>query len=173
MTAKQSLRLQAELTVAHHNYKKMLNACALAKLRDPALCEDLVQQAFMKTWIYLVKKGKIDLMKAFLFHVLNNLIVDEYRKHKTISLDAIMEKGFEPKTKGYESLADFIDGRAAMLLTNNLPEKYKKIIQMRYVQGLSPTEIHLATGQSKNSIAVQAHRGLEKLRLLYNYEATI
>lgn len=32
-------------------------------------------------------------MKAFPYHVLNNLIVDEYRKRKTASLDDLLEKG--------------------------------------------------------------------------------
>lgn len=126
MTVKQSTRLNIELTTAHSDYKKMLNAHAFIKVHDPALSEDLVQQAFIKTWIYLVKNGKIDTMKAFLFHVLDNLIVDEYRKHKYISLDAIMEKGFEPKARAPGSLADFIDGKTALLLINSLPEKYKK-----------------------------------------------
>jgi len=64
------------------------------KLHDHALGEGLVQETFMKPVVYLVKKGKIDLMKAFLYHVLNNLIIDEYRKHKTSSLDTMQEKGF-------------------------------------------------------------------------------
>lgn len=43
-----------------------------------------------------MKGGKIDAMKAFLYHILNNLIVDEYRKRKTVSLDLLLEKGFDP-----------------------------------------------------------------------------
>lgn len=46
-------------------------------------------------------------------------------------------------------------------------------MQMRYVQNLSIKEIHIITGQSRNSIAVQAHRGLAKLRLIYNNRPTI
>lgn len=173
MTVKQSVRLQTKLSNAHQDYKNMLNAYALTKVNDPALSEDLVQQAFMKTWIYLVKNGKIELMKAFLYRVLNNLIVDEYRKHKASSLDAIMEKGYEPKAKEPDSLSNQIDGKRAMFLINDLPEKYKKVMQMRYAEDLSPKEIHLITGQSKNLITVQTFRGLEKLRQLYNYQPAI
>jgi len=133
----------------------------------------MVQQTFLKTWKYLVKNGKIDLMKAFLYHVLKNLIIDEYRKPKTISLDVLLEKNFEPKINNSSNLFDIIDGREAMILINNLPEKYKKIMQMRYIQNLSLKEIHFITGQSKNSLAVQAHRGLEKLKILYNHEPII
>lgn len=80
-----------------------------------------------------------------------------------------MEKGFEPTTGNSNRFLNVLDGKAAFLLIARLPEKYKKIMRMRYVQDLSLKEISLITGQSKNSIAVQAHRGLDKLTLLYNH----
>ncbi len=40
-------------------------------------------------------------------------------------------------------------------------------MNMRYMNDLTIEEISLATGQSKNTIAVQAYRGRRKLRLLY------
>jgi DNA-directed RNA polymerase specialized sigma24 family protein len=48
-----------------------------------------------------------------------------------------------------------------------LPKKYQKVVHMRYVQDLTLEEMSLITGQSKNAMAVQVHRGLEKLKLLY------
>jgi RNA polymerase sigma-70 factor (ECF subfamily) len=116
-----------------------------------------------------VKGGKVDTMKAFLYHVLNHLIIDEYRKHKTISLDVLMERGFAPSTNNSMRLFNILDGKAALLLIQNLPEKYRTILHMRFVQNLSLREISLITGQSKNTVAVQMHRGLEKLKVLYNF----
>ena len=127
----------------------------------------MVQDTFMKTWLYLVKGGKIDLMRAFLYHVLNNLIVDEYRKNKTSSLDILLEKGFEPSTGNSDPLIDFLDGKKAILLIQRLPETYHQVMRMRHVQDLSLQEISLLTGQTKNSIAVQLHRGLQKHRIIY------
>ena len=167
MTLKQETQLQAELTVAHHDYGKRLNEHAFFKVQNHSTGEDLVQSAFIKTWIYLVKGGKIDIMKAFLYHVLNDLIVDEYRKRKTTSLDVLLEKGFKPSAGDSGRLLDVLDGKAALLLIQHLPEKYQKVMRMRYLQDLSLKEMSLITGQSKNTIAVQAHRGLEKLKLLY------
>jgi len=43
------------------------------------------------------------------------------------------------------------------------------MMRMRFIQDLSLKEISLITGQSTNAIAVQIHRGLIKLRLLYNH----
>jgi RNA polymerase sigma-70 factor (ECF subfamily) len=131
--------------------------------------EDLVQDTFMKTWSYLVKGGKIDVMKAFLYHVLNNLIVDEYRKKKTFSLDVLLEKGFEPGKDHTERLIDILDSKSAVLLIQQLPERYRKVMRMRHVQDLTLAEMSLITGQSKNTLAVQLHRGLEKLKLLYHH----
>jgi DNA-directed RNA polymerase specialized sigma24 family protein len=92
MTPQQETQLQILLTGAHHDWHRKLNIHAFFKIHDQTISEDLVQDTFMKTWSYLVKGGKIDTMKAFLYHILNNLIVDEYRKRKAISLNALLEK---------------------------------------------------------------------------------
>ena len=140
------------------------------KVNDHALSDDMVQDTFVKTWSYLVKGGKIDVMKAFLYHVLNNLIVDQYRKRKTVSLDVMLEQGFEPNMDETASLLQILDGKTALILIQRLPVAYQKVMRMRYVQDLSLKEMALITGQSRNAIAVQAHRGLEKLKLLYKQE---
>lgn len=168
MTPKQEKQRKGILTVANRDYRKGLNLYAFFKLRERAISEDLVQDTFMKTWNYLVKGGKIETMKAFLYHILNNLIVDEYRKHKVISLDVLLEKGFEPITSYAGRIFNILDGKAAILLIQRLPEKYQKVMRMRYVQDLTLKEMSLITGESKNTVAVQIHRGLEKLKLLYN-----
>ncbi|MDO8516233.1 MAG: RNA polymerase sigma factor [bacterium] len=167
MTSKQEAKRQAILTLAYHDYEKGPLLYSLFKLRDREMGEDLVQETFLKTWSYLVKGGRVDVMKAFLYHVLNNLIVDEYRKHKTVSLNVLLEKGYEPPAGHPEHAFNILDGKTAVLLIAKLPVKYQKIMHMRYVRDLSLTEISLITKQSKNTVAVQVHRGLEKLKLLY------
>ena len=157
------------LAAAYRDHEKWLHTHAFFKIQNHETGEDLVQETFMKTWKYLVKGGKIELMKAFLYHVLNNLIVDEYRKRKTVSLDALLEKGYEPGKDYTEHLFDILDGKAAIILIVRLPERYQKVMRMRYVQDLSLAEISLITGQSKNTVAVQLHRGLARLKLLYGH----
>jgi RNA polymerase sigma-70 factor (ECF subfamily) len=104
------------LDSAYNDYNKALNSYAFFKVHNRELSKDLVQDTFIKTWSYLVKTGKIDTMKAFLYHVLNNLIIDEYRKNKPVSLDNLTEKGFEPIAQESECLFDKIDGKTAILL---------------------------------------------------------
>jgi DNA-directed RNA polymerase specialized sigma24 family protein len=94
--------------------------------------------------------------------------VDEYWKNKPISLNLLLERGFEPSAGDPNRLLNQLDDKAAPLLISKLPKKYQKIMRMRYEQDLTLEEMALSTGQSKNTVAVQAHRGLEKLKLFYN-----
>lgn len=170
MTLEQErIRLQGILTNAHEEYEKKLTAYAFLKVHNRATSEDMVQVTFMKTWAYLVQNGKIDMMKSFLYHTLSDLVVDEYRKNKTVSLDMLLEKGFEPSDNDFEHLYDIMDGKTAVVLIQLLPKKYQNVMRMRYVQELSLAEISLLTGETKNTIAVQSHRGLQKLKKLYRH----
>lgn len=168
MTPKKQTKKQAVLALAHHDFEKGLNTHAYFRLHDKTMSEDLVQDTFVKTWAYLVKGGKIELMKAFLYHILNNLIIDEYRKRKTTSLDSLLEKGFEPSAGDVDRPFSALDGKTAVLLIQRLPVAYQKVMRMRFVQDLSLQEMSLITGQSKNTMAVQVHRGIAKLKLLYS-----
>ncbi len=158
------------LTAAHREFRKSLTKRSFFKMSNQHTVEDLVQDTFVKAWIYMQKGGKIDVMKSFLYHVLNNLIVDEYRKHKTNSLDMLIEKGFEVRDNfnSHERICNVLDGRAAIGLLDKLPEKYRRIMKMRYAENLSLEEISSTIGQSKNTVAVQLHRGLEKLKTIYH-----
>lgn len=173
MTPKQELLRQAVLSEAHHTYSKALTSHAFFKLHNEAMSDDLVQDTFLKTWKYLAKEGKIDVMKSFLYHILNNLIIDEYRKRKNASLDVLLEKGYEPSTDTRENLINALDGKAALLLIARLPVKYQKIMRMRHIQDLTLDEMALILEISKNTIAVQLHRGLAKLKLLYYRTETL
>ena len=167
MTPKEEEQKNTELARAHRAYEKGLNNHAFFKINNRGVSEELVQDTFLKTWAYLVRGGRVDVMKAFLYHILNNLIVDEYRKRKTVSLEILIEKGFEPAERERTNVIELLDGKAAFLLIARIPKKYQKVMRMRYVQDLSLKEMSLITGQSKNALAVQAHRGLEKVKELY------
>jgi RNA polymerase sigma-70 factor, ECF subfamily len=169
--------IREELAVAHNNYWGDLMQRALYKTNDREVSQDLVQTTFLKTMIYLRRGGKIDLMRSFLNHVLNALIIDRYRKndrHKDVSLDHLIDKGFDPRSNDYladyQRMTNIFDGKKIISLISQLPDKYQEVVHMRYIKGLSLKEIAWITGQAENTVAVQIHRGLTKLKRLYlNY----
>ena len=169
MTERERIQMNTTITLAYRDHQSGLCKHSFFKVNNRQLSEDLVQDTFMKTWNYLIKGGKIDTMKAFLYHALNCLIIDEYRKRKTTSLDTLLDNGFSLGSDDSEHLVDVLDGKSAFLLIAHLPEKYQKVMRMRFTQNLSLSEMSLVTGETKNALAVQIHRGLEKLKLLYNF----
>lgn len=174
MTQQQLKIQQGLLTLAHRDYKKQLDRYSLSKVSNPALAEDLVQDTFLRAWHYLLKGGKVDTMKSFLYQILNHLIIDEYRKgKKTSSLNDLVERGFDSSAHNnnheeFDHIANIIDGKATMLLIKQLPGRYKKVLSLKYIDNLSLEEISDVIGTSKNSIAVQIHRGLIMLKEVFD-----
>jgi RNA polymerase sigma factor (sigma-70 family) len=155
-------------TDAYAAHSQELTRYARSMVNDRELSEDLVQDVFVKMWLYLCRKGEILSIRGFLYHVLNNLIVDRYRKHKTWSLDQLLDQGYEPRVDESERLFDIFDGQLVFRLIDKLPGTYQEVLRLKYARDLSYGEISELTGQQRNTIAVQVHRGLVKLKELYN-----
>lgn len=168
VTTTQRKRQSIVLSAGFVEFKDSLRHFAMFKTSNPSLSDDLVQATFLKTWLYLKKGGQIRYMKTFLFHILRALIIDEYRKRTSISLDYLCENGFEPSDDSDQS-SDFQLGNFEVIpLLEQLPKKYQVIMHMRYMDDLSIQEISQATKQSRNATTVQLHRGLVKIRDIYS-----
>ena len=70
---------------AYEQHVDALFHYCLFNISDREVAKDIVHDAFAKTWNYIVKGGHIDNMKAFLYKIIKNLIIDYYRKKKTLS----------------------------------------------------------------------------------------
>jgi len=151
---------------AYKDHEKSLLRRSFFKLGDKDLSDDLVQNTFLKTWEFLLKGGKVAHMRGFLFHILNNLIIDEYRKNKPVSLDVLQEGGFQIEFDESDRLLDQADGKTAMLLIPLLKEKHRRVVSMRFEEEQTIKEIALATKQKQNTVVVQIHRGLKELAIL-------
>jgi RNA polymerase sigma-70 factor (ECF subfamily) len=54
-----------------------------------------------------------------------------------------------------------------MTLLDDVGDKYRDVIIMRFIDELSVKEISDVTGETENNISVRLHRGMEKLREIY------
>ena len=151
-------------------YTDVLFKYASFKVSDREQAKDLVQETFMKTWVFMEGGGVVDSIKPFLFRTLGNLVIDYYRKRKTVSLDALAEDGFDPGEDDTEGLLEKMDGAIAAKLLTDLPPEYGDVIFMRYIESMSLDEIADATGLTKNAATVRVHRGLQKLKVLFEHE---
>ncbi len=141
--------------------------------RDRAL--DLVQDAFLKTWDYVQGGNEVLEFKSFLYRILNNLIIDEYRKKKSSSLDEILEHdtgAMEARLSdgSVRETEEEFDERDMLIKIRahipSLPDTYRDVITMRFIDGLTPKEIAALLKISENVVSVRLHRGTHKLKEL-------
>jgi RNA polymerase sigma-70 factor (ECF subfamily) len=152
---------------AYDEYVDALFRHCLLRIRDREIAKDIVQETFAKTWDYLSQGKKVDHLRAFLYRVANNLIVDTTRRKRSSSLDALMEDdGYEVADEHVANPADVPDARFAIKLLGSLDEMYRSVITMRFIDGLSPKEIASALSVSENVVSVRIHRGIERLKQL-------
>lgn len=163
------VELEAEFLKSHDQHADALFRHVLLRVRDREVAKDIVQETFSRTWLYLSEGKKVEYIRAFLYRVANNLIVDGSRRKKSASLDAMMEDdGFEPMDESIRDFAEKPQAREAMQMLGGLDEIYRTAITMRYVDELSPREIAAKLGVSENVISVRIHRGIERLSKLMN-----
>jgi len=155
---------------AYALYADALFRYALLKVSDRETAKDVLQDTFKKTWEYIAAGNTITHWRTFLYTAATRLIIDHYRKKKTLSLDLLADAGFEPIDPHTVSPEIAIDGEQAIALLGQLPPDYRDAVFMRHVDELSLSEIAEITGESENTIAVRVHRGLQKLKKLFPYE---
>lgn len=145
------------------NADALFRYCYL-RVSDRELALDLLQNVCLNTWQFIQKGGVVNNMRSFLFTTAHNLVIDEYRKKKSVSLDAMRDEGFDVHNDKDNIVEDRIDGERAVAFLATIPKMYREAIYMQYVEGLSVKEIAEITGESENNISVRIHRGLQKLR---------
>jgi len=131
---------------------------------DREKAQELMQETFMRTWERLVAGEKIENIRAFLYRVAGNLVIDHARKKKSDSLEAMTDFGFEPVGTGAAQIEDAVEASRVVALLGRLDEKYREAVSLRYIDGLSPKEIGALLGESENAVSVRIHRGLALLR---------
>lgn len=133
---------------------------------------DLLQDTFTKTWLYLKDGKKVDNLKAFLYKVAKNLIIDYRRKKKSFSLDAITETGieFSDETDAEEKLVETSDKEFVVSKLELLEPDDREILTMRYINEMSIREIADTLDMTANNVSVKIHRAVEKMKgLLSDY----
>jgi RNA polymerase sigma-70 factor (ECF subfamily) len=150
---------------------------AFFRISDRERAFDLVQDTFLRAWDHLAADGEIRHHKSFLYRILNNLIIDDYRRAKSRSLDELLED--ETRAPAIEaamadgSLAEeeeALDDKAAVegikARLPELPAPYRDVLTMRFIDDLSVGEIAEMLSVTQNVVSVRIHRALAKLREL-------
>lgn len=171
--------LQQQFSDAFERYSdELFRHCSL-RLSDRERALELTQETFLRAFEYAQRGKEIREYRAFLYQTLKHLIIDEYRKTKSLSLEQLIEEreggsveDLLPKdeTNTLEAALLRYEGTQALAAITRLPEPYQEALLLCYVEGLTPREIANILGESENVVSVRIHRGLKKLRALLEKE---
>jgi RNA polymerase sigma-70 factor (ECF subfamily) len=167
--AQWKLEIETAFLAAYEEHADALFRHAMLRVRDKDAATDLVQETFSRAWLYLSEGNHIEYMRAFLYRVANNLIVDGSRKKRTASLETLMEvDGFEPRDEMAKDPIEVPQAREAVALLKSLDEIYRTAITMRFIEEKTPKEIADELGVSENVVSVRIHRGIARLSQMMN-----
>lgn len=154
-------------------YYKQILTYALRRTGDTATAEDIAAETFTKAmkslWRYSWKGIPLS---AWLYKIAGNEIRMLGRKRVMVSLDLLLEAGFD---RADESLAAERDALDVMLQSDaqfarvstalrKLPYKYQEVIALRYMEGKSNGEVAAIVGKREGTVRSLISRGLTILR---------
>jgi RNA polymerase sigma-70 factor (ECF subfamily) len=147
----------------------------LIRVSDREQALDITQETFVRLWQNMSTGESISNMRAFLFTVAHNLIIDWYRKKKSTSLEAMADpdtgEPYEPvgDSVGHASQELSAEGRFLIDSIGKLEATYRQAVYLRFVEDLSPPDIAKVLGISTNAASVRITRGIEELRKITGY----
>ncbi|MEK7098093.1 MAG: sigma-70 family RNA polymerase sigma factor [Patescibacteria group bacterium] len=123
------------------------------------IAEDLTQEVFLKAWKEFSNYSQDKPFQAWIYKIAHNHLVDYYRASRP-EVDIEKAKKHCGEKDVYPEL---------WLMLDQLPEKEKNILVLKYLHGFNYREIGEMIAQSEGSVRVSAYRALKKLKIK-NYE---
>lgn len=140
----------------YRRYAPLVHGILLGRFR-PALADELTQECFA-TAFYRLSQLKEDHKFGPWIATIARRIQPSETSHE-IQMDVLPE--IECTTSSPEEKAD---AEQILRTIASLPEAYRETLLLRLVEGLSGAEIASLTGLTTDSVRVNLHRGMEKLR---------
>lgn len=156
----------------HENKDKLLTYLMYRVNFDKMLAEDLLMEVYIKAYMHFDKfdtnKGSF---KTWLFALAHNHLITHWRKEKnrrTVSLEALEEKGFEPAyVDDDDSLSKAMDAKKVQYLLSLMKEDERELISLRYLQELSYEEISNIIEKKQGAIRTALTRALKNFAQLH------
>lgn len=164
--------LQGDLSsfgIMVERYWHLVNALALSRIDNPVDAEDVAQETFLKAYSQLGKLRDPARFAGWISKIAGQQCINHIRKNarRPVVTDAAAEDAGTPAAafacRGNPGLtedqASFVRETVA-----GLPLKFRKVIIMRFVAGLSAAQIAKQLGKRHGTVRVWLHRAYRILR---------
>ncbi len=141
-------------------HKTNLFGYIIQRVKDRDLADDIFQETFVKA-ITTIRQGRYNeegKFSAWICRIARNLIVDYFRQEKTEAsvstddgtVDILNRKELADETVE-DAIIDLQIEEDVRRLVGQLPQEQRRVLEMRYYEGLSFKEIAEKTGVSINT----------------------
>jgi len=144
-------------------HKQQLRRYIRAKVKDPGIAEDILQDVYLKASTQLYQLKNKASFKSWLYRIAHNQVIDFYRKAQPyVELpDNLIVEEVESKQQLYQVLSHCVNP-----MLNELPEKYSVPLKWAELEGVPQKEIANKLGLSLSGAKSRVQRGRKLLQQL-------
>jgi len=156
---------QKALAEIYDLYSDALFAYAFKHVGKSQVAEDLVAETFSRFLKALERGGgPKEYLRAYLYRITHNLIIDSYRREPPPPLELEEELLSEEGADPISIVADLEDADRVRNALRLITPEQSQVITLRFLEGWSGPEIARAMDKSLGSIKALQHRGLAALQ---------
>ena len=164
---------ESALAELYDRYGRAAYGLALRVLRDPALAEDAVQEAFLTLWRtaarFVPERSKAS---TWILTLVHRRAVDAVRREQRRRTDSL-EWAAEPSVEGVDEDAWLrLQRERVQEALRKLPDAQREALELAYYGGLSQSELAERLGQPLGTIKSRMFGGLSRLRELLGEPGT-
>ena len=164
---------QSALAELYDRYGRTAYGLALRVLRDQALAEDAVQEAFLTVWRaasrFMPERGKAS---TWILTLVHRRAVDAVRREQRRRADSL-DQAAEPTVEGAEENAFLhLQRERVQAALRHLPDAQREALELAYYGGLSQSELAERLGQPLGTIKSRMFTGLTRMRELMEEPGT-
>jgi RNA polymerase sigma-70 factor (ECF subfamily) len=158
-------------------YERYVRQCfglALRMLGEPAHCEEVVQEVFLKVWTqpqsYSSQKGKF---ASWLLSLVHHRCIDELRRRSRteVALDdpatgSYLTTAPDPQPQPVDQIWVKEQQTAVRAALSQIPQNQRQVLEMAYFLGLSHSQIAARLDQPLGTVKTRIRLGMQSLRQL-------
>jgi len=157
--------MQQPVTAIWEQFSTELGKFICRQMNHNVMCQDLLQEVFLKIYINIEKVKAADNIRAYLYRIANNVITDHYRRNQqvgqalAVQCPDLAEEAVKPHD-AYK-LADCLRP-----MINTLPEIYRQALIMTDLDGYTQKQYAEISGISVSGAKSRVQRAREQLKEL-------
>lgn len=164
----------AALEELYERYVRQCFGLALRMLGEPAHCEEVVQEVFLKVWThpssYSSQKGKF---ASWLLSMVHHRCIDELRRRSRteVALEDPATGNYlitepDPELQPLDQIWLKEQQTAVRAALTQIPQNQRQVLEMAYFLGLSHSQIAAKLGQPLGTVKTRIRLGMQSLRQL-------